>query len=470
MARPNAACSEPDACASAAAGNAMTFDRRHRAHAGRTRPLRALDEGNLAEGLAGRDAAQAHALVHHLEVAGFDHEERVVLRALGDDYLPGLDIARLADAHRLPDLRLREAVEEVDAAKRLEARAVVPAGRLGEQFRKGECQRLAESLPGGEAHLAVAADGLFDCRDQRRRKILAPVGERHGLALQLLGDDVGLRLRLVRERAGQQVVGHDSRGVDVVLHRRLGALEVLRRHVEQRAHVHHLRVLLAEEVGGAEVAHLRRAVGRQQDVGGFHVAVQQALGIGVLQGVADLEHDVRHARGWQQRIGRGVGRERAAGEVLHDQEAVAALRARLVDLEYVGVLELPRQAHLVDPEAFELPGILVRSGGRPHDLEGDVALVEAVPGQEDLGHSALSDRLHVLESVPQHPAKHLGCVEIVVKHAVPPLERRMLTVPDAPLQSSRRCNPSSGPVQRSVQRRVASPSSPRVDKASGRYR
>jgi hypothetical protein len=82
-----------------------------------------------------------------------------------------------------------------------------------------------------------------------------------------------------------------------------------------------------------------------------------------------------------------------AVEQLHHQEQVLACLPRVVGVNEVGVVQLAEGGHL----ALEA-GPIRRVGRQPlrQDLEGDVALQPAVPGQVDLAHAPLAQRAQEL--------------------------------------------------------------------------
>ena len=114
-------------------------------------------------------------------------------------------------------------------------------------------------------------------------------------------------------RAGQQLVQGQPQRVDVGTGV-AAALEPLGGHVADRAHdvAGAGQVAVAGDLGQAEVGDPDRAVGVEQEVRRLDVAVQDAVLVGVVEGLGDLKPDPRHA----SRVLRGrVGRGREAGLV-----------------------------------------------------------------------------------------------------------------------------------------------------------
>ena len=96
----------------------------------------------------------------------------------------------------------------------------------------------------------------------------------------------------------QQLVQRQAQRIDVAAGVAL-AFERLRRHVAQRAQdVAGVRQIVAAgsgHLGQAEVGDPHRAAHVQQQVGRLDVAVQDALLVGVFQGIGHLPADVGHA-------------------------------------------------------------------------------------------------------------------------------------------------------------------------------
>src|SRR5690606_30132705 len=91
---------------------AHAHERDRRRRADRRRPARAAHVARLAEAIAVGQLADRAAPRLHADGARDDDVETVVELALADDVLAGLIAAPLARAQHLPDLRMRELVEE----------------------------------------------------------------------------------------------------------------------------------------------------------------------------------------------------------------------------------------------------------------------------------------------------------------------------------------------------------------------
>jgi hypothetical protein len=135
----------------------------------------------------------------------------------------------------------------------------------------------------------------------------------------------------------------------------------------------------AELERGAEIADLGLALVREQDVPRLDVAVDDAVGEGVLERADRLEDDLDHLVQRQQRGDAGVRLERRAGHVLHHQVAVVGLDHRVVDLDDVRVVEPAGERGLGD-EGLVLHALVLRVGVAVEQkhLDRDVAPAERV--------------------------------------------------------------------------------------------
>ena len=228
----------------------------------------------------------------------------------------------------------------------------------------------------------------------------------HRLDARLGGERLPPRGRLVEDAAEREDVGAVVDGL---------ALHLLGRHVARGAdHAPHLagggerRVLgevraalaLLGELGEAEVEHLREAVGRDHDVAGLQVAVDDPGRVGLGQPLGRLRQ-VAEERAQVGLVVVDQRGERLAAHELH-RDVVHGVRvggtrgahrvvADLVDRDDVGVVERGRGLSLEHeaPHAVLVPHQVGRQ-----DLERDAALELAVLGEVDLAHPALGERGH----------------------------------------------------------------------------
>src|SRR5205823_14312606 len=132
----------------------------------------------------------------------------------------------------------------------------------------------------------------------------------------------------------------------------------------------------------AEVGEHRAAVGVNQHVGGFQVAVDDARVVRVLQAVADLAQVA--PRG--QRVERAAVEDvtqRASADQGHGEERVAVEDLEVVDRQDVRMVELGERFRL-RLEALDEAVILEKLGGQR--LERDLAAQRLLHGTVDDGH------------------------------------------------------------------------------------
>ena len=96
--------------------------------------------------------------------------------------------------------------------------------------------------------------------------------------------------------------------------------------------------IVAERLGQAEVEDLDRAVPRQLDVRGLQVAVDDAVLVGVLEGLRDLLRDRQRFVDGDRALGDALVEGRALDQ-LHDQRARPVRFFEAVDRGDVGMVE-----------------------------------------------------------------------------------------------------------------------------------
>ena len=137
--------------------------------------------------------------------------------------------------------------------------------------------------------------------------------------------------------------------------------------------------------GQTHIGQLHDALRVDHDVLGLDVAVDQAVGVGVLEGVADLDDDLEGLLLAENlAVGEVVG-DGLALDVLHDEVVVAARLADVDGLDDVGVVELAGGlAFLVEP--LDVLRVLGETLGQ--DLDRDGAVEAELLGLVDDGHRA----------------------------------------------------------------------------------
>ena len=198
-------------------------------------------------------------------------------------------------------------------------------------------------------------------------------------------------------RAGQQLVGHDSPGVDV------GAMvdhlthRLLRRHVGRRAdraaglgeRGRGATVLGAgrgQGLGDAEIRDHRRAV-RQQHVVGFDVPVDDSLAVGVGERPGHIAKDGHGLPDGERRPRDQSRPERLAGHERHDVVGNAGRLAGAQDGHDVGLLEAGHEPELAGKPLGA--HALCQIAG--HHLDHHVPVQRVLAGDEHPGHPAAAE-------------------------------------------------------------------------------
>ena len=139
--------------------------------------------------------------------------------------------------------------------------------------------------------------------------------ERRRLVVEDLVHQRDLRLRVERRPAGDQVVQHGGQRVDVGAAVERVAVDLLGRHVGERADAVDLRAVGVGVEDAAEVAQLDvddlAVLQHGQDVGRLDVAVDQALAIDVAERHRALEADLDDLLERQQLVGAAELAQRA---------------------------------------------------------------------------------------------------------------------------------------------------------------
>lgn len=125
-------------------------------------------------------------------------------------------------------------------------------------------------------------------------------------------------------------------------------------------------------IGHAEVGHLGDAILVDEDVLGLHVAVDDALFVGVLEGAGDLAAIADSLGLAEAALGFEQLAHGEAVDVFHDQEVVALVLSRIVDSNDVRVLQAGDDAGLPLDTVDKLAGARA-SHGIAEDLDRDPA-------------------------------------------------------------------------------------------------
>ena len=188
----------------------------------------------------------------------------------------------------------------------------------------------------------------------------------------------------------EQGVQHASQRVQVAAARGRLALGLFRRQVlggaDDRPGAG--QVLGGEDVSDAEIGQANAAIAAAQQVRGFEVAMDDAVIVGVFQRGTDLNGHRQHFRPRQpallfQQVG-----EVMADHIFHDVIQQFAMRARLVKVDDVGVLQGSQH---VDFTLEAADGAAVRGQLAGQHLDGGQALrLPDIMGQIHLPHAAVT--------------------------------------------------------------------------------
>ena len=189
--------------------------------------------------------------------------------------------------------------------------------------------------------------------------------------------------------AGQELEGDDGQRVEVRLAGRLAAPGLLGGHVRggSRDRPAHGARVLAVHLGQPEVGQDRLPLAVEEHVGRLDVAMDDALGVGVVEGVAERLQDVERLLGLQRLLGKPL-LEGAVGHVLGDHVGLSVEVAEIEHREDVAVAEPGHRPGLpLEP----LAGFLGVTEGR-QQLDRGPALEARVVGAVDHAHAATSER------------------------------------------------------------------------------
>ena len=204
---------------------------------------------------------------------------------------------------------------------------------------------------------------------------------------------------LARERpfAGEDLVS-DHRERELVRPAGdLGALHLLGRHVvgrpDQRAG-HGVAVRRGVDFGDAEIGHFDVAVAAQHDIGGLDVAVDDALGVSVIESRPSLAQDGEQPARFERLAGGHDVLEGRAVDILHRDISDAVLLGHVVNGDDVGMRQHPGRAGLAEETLAQFLALLSAVDVAQADgFDGDGAADGGIGGQVHDSHSAAADFL-----------------------------------------------------------------------------
>ncbi len=243
---------------------------------------------------------------------------------------------------------------------------------------------------------------------QQRRRIRETLGRvlgqqltQHILITAVVHRQLRQRLGQVSQRGGECIgagvgqladkdfIEHHAQRVQVGAAIDLLAARLLRAHVARRAHgksgLGELGTVV-QRLGDTEVRQHRGAVGAEQNIRRFDVAVHQPLGMRIAQGRGDLA-DQGHAL-LRRQPGSDTLFERAVGQVLHGHVIQLTDIADVMDGHRVRVGQA-RQGLALAQET--LAKTRISRQRRRHHLQRHLALQRALGRQVHAGHGAFAD-------------------------------------------------------------------------------
>ena len=288
-------------------------------------------------------------------------------------------------------------------------RAGEPLGQLGRRAvdrrrrRVDGEQRLAQVGAGLRAVGRVAGERAVDQVDEPDRQRGPQVAEVGGVALEAGERGVGVGLAEERHAAGEALVQHERERVEVGAAVEAATADLLGRQVLGRAH-HHVvarEVVVAggETLGDAEVGEQHAAVGRDEDVAGLHVAVDEAGAVRLVERAGDGGADVDGELGAEPLLGVEQLAQALAVDELHHDGLAAVVHEHVVDGDDVRVAEAGDRDRLA-PEALGDHRVGGEVGAQP--LDRDLAVEVDVGRDPHLGHAALTDATLQLVAAGEH--------------------------------------------------------------------
>ena len=142
-----------------------------------------------------------------------------------------------------------------------------------------------------------------------------------------------------------------------------------------------------QELGQPEVEHLHEVPLGQHHVGALDVAMDDAVGVGLVERVGDLHADLERLGHRQRSACHPVG-EQLALDVLHRNEQVGAVLDQVVGDGDVGRAQHRRGARLANQPR---PRLAVLGIGGGEELERHLTPEPGVLGQEHLAHAARAE-------------------------------------------------------------------------------
>ena len=263
--------------------------------------------------------------------------------------------------------------------------------RRGRKLGAGGVHRGEKTLGVGEPLGRVPARGLSDEVVEDHRKLRDLRGRRGQRTGDMLPGDVDGGVARDGGTTGEHLVEHEPDGVEVGAGVGRAVLDLLGREVgdgaEEGAGASG-RGRRAHRAGEAEVGHLHVPLGRDEDVLGLDVAVQDVAAMGRAGALEDRGDEV-------ERLARGEGalllEEVAQGlpiDELHREEEETVVLTLVEHADDVRVRQ-PRRRPRLPAESPDELGVAGEIDA--HDLEGDLSIEAGVEGRVDAAHAAVGE-------------------------------------------------------------------------------
>ena len=160
---------------------------------------------------------------------------------------------------------------------------------------------------------------------------------------------------------------------------------------------------VAQGLGEPEVEHLHGAVRRQLDVGGFEIAVDDALFVRGFESAGELERDRHNLRRRERTRAQPVGECRPFNQFEHERGHTVCL-FEAVDTADVRVIQSGDQPGFTGEPCHAVR--VCHEGGREH-LDRDVTVEHEITGAIDLAHAPLTDGCqHLVAAQPRAAGDH----------------------------------------------------------------
>ena len=230
--------------------------------------------------------------------------------------------------------------------------------------------------------------------------VAVPLPWRLGAAGDVHERDLLRSVRVIGQVAREHLIEHDTEGIQVTARVGIEALGLLRCDI-----VHGADGLTAAlfmdilERGDAEISDLDHVVVRDHDVLRFDVPVDDAMGVRVLQCLADLRGVVQRLDGAEYTMLRHALLERLAFDKLHNDILRLPAVADIVDRDDIRLREHGDRVCLRLKAIFQLS---VRRHLIAQDLDGDIAVQLVAHGLVNDRHAAAADDLQDLVAVVEH--------------------------------------------------------------------